>query len=610
MRKGSVNLPPPSQPVQIDLTCDVRRSLTGVLFCKSTISLPPDKEITLVLPKWMQHFHAPRGPIEAIAGLKVTAGGESVAWCRDAEDPYRFELQTNRKLSEVTLEYQLATPTRSRDGRIVASSAMGRVQWSNLTLYPEGFAPDEIEVVASLLLPDGWTADGALKRAEKICESVRYEQVDLRRFLDSPILCGAHCKRAQFAEGVRAAFFADDPGMLPCDPEHLAAHARLVGEVDALFGGRPFDEYVFLLAMSKTLGLTGLEHRHSSENGVRSDYFIDWENSITERDLLPHEYIHAWCGKYRTPKGSMQEDFQHALTNELMWVYEGFTQYYGHVIAARCGLISPQATIEAFAQIALTYDTRAGREWRPLDDTNHDPIINAREPRPWQSWQRSEDYYSEGAMIWLEADMLIRSESGGEKSLDDFALAFFKPEDPEGPPKPYDFDDLVAALESVWSHDWAKFLRKRTFAIAEKVSKDGFEMGGYRLVWNSEAMRWSVCDQKHHSYCDLMFSVGMKIGLNDKIIEVAWGSPAFDVDLAKGAQILELNGGDYSHDAIRDAVDSASPSGSPLKLKVRQAGTEREVTLDWEVGNRFPGVEPIDGAEDHLGQALVSRVAT
>ncbi|MDC0886196.1 peptidase M61 [Altererythrobacter sp.] len=598
-----------ANPVHIELTSDIRRVLTGVVENTASITFPPTDSLVLRLPKWLQHFHAPRVPVHEFAGLKVSCDEKPLRWTRDAEDVFAFHIECEEQINHLTLRFQQMTPTSNNHGRIVMGASMARLQWANFILYPAGFAPEEITVSARAILPDGWTADGALAQIDQAGSEVTFAEVDLTRFVDSPILCGEHCARVQFAKGVRAAIFADEAGQLPTVQEHIDVHARLVGEVDALFGGRPFDEYVFLLSLSNNLGTTGLEHRHSSENGVQGDYFTDWANSITERDLLPHEYIHAWCGKYRQPRGSAQADFGKPLTNEMMWVYEGFTQYYGHVISARCGLIGREGTMEAFAEIAATYDERAGRAWRPLDDTNNDPVVNSRQPQPWTSWQRSEDYYSEGAMIWLEVDMLIRKESRGEKSLDDFARSFFRPDDPEGRPKPYDFDELVAALDAIWSHDWASFLRDRTAKTADHAPLAGFEYGGYRLTWNERPTRWSLCDQHHHSYCDLLFSLGIKVGKFAQLMEVAWDSPAHDADLAIGAKILSLGGNEYSHDAMRTAVDGGQSDGSPIKLRVAQAGIERDVEIHWTGGNRHPGIERLAGAPDHLGNALRPRAS-
>jgi predicted metalloprotease with PDZ domain len=302
------------------------------------------------------------------------------------------------------------------------------------------------------------------------------------------------------------------------------------------------------------------------------------------------------------------------MTNELMWVYEGLTQYYGHVLAARCGLISPALTREAFALIFATYDNRPGRSWRPLADTDNDPIFTARESQPWQSWQRSEDYYSEGLLIWLEVDTIIRKTTGGQRSLDDLMQVFFAPDegDGDGPerrrPRPYARKDLVSALGTICEHDWPAFFASRVDGIAPHAPYAGIENGGYRLAWQGTLSGWQADDQSHHSYFDFSYSLGLKMGMGAKVIDVLWDGPAFKAGVIKGMEVLSVEGVAYSHAAMQDALDTCAEGGGSVELVVKRLDRVKSITIECPTGQRYPTLEPAGEGPRLLDAILDSRV--
>jgi len=578
---------------RIALDVDATRTRQGIVTVRSVLSFPATDRVALRVAKWLPAFHAPRGPLKFLAGLTFQAAGKSLPWTRDPCDPFRFLVEARSPISVLTCSHQFVGPTEHGQGRILMGESMLRLQWAGLCLYPEGVDQREIGVEATVRYPEGWHAASALAVERRDDARVHYSSCCLADFIDSPVLAGAHRRQAPLADGAVLEIFADEPWQLPAMQAHIDCHANLVSEADALFGRRPFTVYTFLLALSGQLGRMGLEHRASSENGVAPNYFIDWDHSVTERDLLPHEYVHSWIGKYRVPSGNLTRDFSATMTNELLWVYEGLTQYYGHILAARCGLVPVEHTLGAFALIAATYGERPGRRWRPLADTVHDPIIAGREPLPWKSWQRSEDYYSEGLLLWLEVDMTIRELSGNARSLDDFGTWFFSPSCSTELANPYDRSDLVAGLNGIQQFDWEDFLAIRIDQIASDPLVAGLQMAGYRLSWSDQPSEWHRCDQKHHSYCDLTFSVGLKVGLSQKVIEVIWDSPAFDAGLFVGTVLLKVDGEGYSHNVFLAKVGAHVDGPDPIMLTVRQHGVEREVALEWQKGHRFPVLEQV-----------------
>lgn len=575
----------------IILDVDATRTRQGIVAVISDLTFPATDRVGLRIAQWLPAFHAPRGPLKFMAGFVFEAGGASLPWKRDPADPFRLVIEAGVPIAALTCRHQFLSPTESGQGRVLMGESMLRLQWAGLCLYPDDIDPREIGVMASVRYPPGWHAATALAVDRRDGDRVHYAGCRLPDLIDSPVLAGSHHYHAKLADDIDLEIFADKPEDLPTVPDQIASHARLIDEADAVFGRRPFTHYTFLLALSDQLGRMGLEHRASSENGVEPDYFTDWDHSVTERDLLPHEYVHSWVGKYRVPAGNLTRDFSQPMTNELLWVYEGLTQYYGHVLAARCGLVSVDHTLGALALIAATYDERPGRSWRPLADTVHDPIIAGREPLPWKSWQRSEDYYSEGLLLWLEIDMTIRRLSSGARSLDDFARRFFAPSCSTEVASAYDRGDLVEDLYRIQSHNWDQLIAARVDAITEHAPLDGLQLGGYRLAWSPQPNAWHLCDQDHHSYCDLTFSLGLKVGLAKRIIEVIWNSPAFEAELTVGTVLLEVCGEEYSHDRLMEEIAQSRGASGPITLLVRQHGREREILLDRRGGHTFPVLE-------------------
>jgi predicted metalloprotease with PDZ domain len=601
---------PTSKHIQLDV--DASDTDHAIFRVTEVIPVLPGIPVVLTLAKWLPAYHAPRGAIDFLAGFEFTVAGLACQWSRDTHDPFRLHVAVPDDATELRATFQALTPTESSQGRVVVSDDMLRLDWNAVCLYPTGASVDRLVVQPSLRLPQGWTWATALDAEITDSERISFAPTDLRRLLDSPVMAGRHVHVEILAPAIRLTIVADRPDQLPCDPAVIDAHRRLITEADALFGHRPFSRYDFLMSLSEQTGSLGLEHRASSECGVRSTYFSNWDVSTTEHDLLPHEYIHAWVGKYRVPQGNFHANFS-SMTDEMMWVYEGLTQFYGHVLAARSGLISPAHTREAFALIFTTYHSRPGRQWRPLVDCDMDPIFSGREPQPWTSWQRSEDYYSEGLLIWLEIDALIRQGSGGKRSLDDFCRAFFAPPADAGddpPASAYSRADVVAALTRLHSHDWEEHLAERIDRIAPHAPYAGISLGGYALAWETEPSDWLDHDHRHFQYFDFTYSLGMKVGLGAKIIDVTWDGPAFKAGLVRGAEIVAVADRACSTAALQDAIDLAQSSGQPIELTVRRFDRVKRIVIEWSGGQRYPTLQPAKIGPRLLDALLAPRASS
>ena len=480
-----------------------------------------------------------------------------------------------------------------------------------MLLYPAGRWSRNITVQPSVTLPDGWRFGTALEPETASGAVTTFRPVNLEVLVDSPMFAGVHYRQIDLDPGgrspVRANIVADKPESLEATDEQIGILRDLITQADRLYGARHFDHYEFLIAMTDKLGGIGLEHHRSSENSVDPEFFTGWATHVGDRDLLAHEYNHSWDGKWRRPADQLVPNFNTPLQNSLLWVYEGQTQYFGQVLAARSGLTTKQQALDSLAMTAATFDTRVGRQWRAMQDTTNDPIISQRQPKGWLSWQRDEDYYSEGQLIWLDVDTLIRERTNGRKSLDDFARAFFGVEDGDYTPAPYTFEDVVRTLNGVVPYDWADFLRTRLDGHGPGAPLDGLARGGYRLVYAETPSDWQKTLYGEYKRNDFTYSLGIQTGEGNVIRSVQWNSPAFQAGLATGMEIVAVNGRAASPSAISEAITAAKDPNTAVELILKDADRYRTVRIDYHDGLRYPRLERIAGTPDRLGDILTPR---
>ena len=384
--------------------------------------------LTLLYPEWIPGNHSPTGPISKISGLVVTAQGKTIPWVRDRVDVYAFHVDVPPNVKTLDVNFQYLAPVRAREGRISFSSKIADLSWNTVILYPAGYFSRDIAIVPSIRLPEGWKFATALEVDSQQGDLLHFKQTTLNTLVDSPLYAGVNYRREDLSTGpdnrVYLDVFADTPAELAITPEELHFHRNMVMEAAKLFASHHYDHYDFLFSLSDTIGGEGLEHHQSSEDGTRGNYFTEWNKGVANLDLLAHEYTHSWNGKFRRPAGLWTPNFNVPMQDDLLWVYEGLTQYYGYVLTARSGMRTAEETHDLIANVAANFEASPGRLWRPLVDTTNQPTISQRSPVSWVSDQRGEDYYMEGLLIWLDADTKIRELSGGTKSLDDFAGSF------------------------------------------------------------------------------------------------------------------------------------------------------------------------------------------
>jgi predicted metalloprotease with PDZ domain len=511
-------------------------------------------------------------------------------------------------VKSVDVDFQYVSPTSENQGRILMTPDMASIQPIVTSLYPAGYYVRQIPVQTSVILPAGWKIATALRPSGQTGNRVDYPVTSYEILLDSPMIAGAHHRRIELTPDVALEVIADNEAELAATPEQIAAHRRLVEQAVKTFGAQHYDHYDFLLTISNNLGGIGLEHHRSSEDGTRRGYFTDWDNQLNARNLLPHEFTHSWDGKFRRPADLWTPDYRMPMEDSGLWVYEGQTQFWGYVLGARSGMLSKQDTLDAIAATAATYSTGTpGRQWRPLVDTTNDPIIAGRQPMPWRSWERSEDYYSEGQLIWMDVDRIIRQQSAGKRSIDDFAKAFFGIRDRDWGEVTYTFDDVVKTLNQVQPYDWRSYLEAKVYGVAPQAPLEGITKGGYNLVYTAEPTKWWKGIEKLRKGNDFTYSGGLAVGNDGKVQSVLWDSAAFNAGLTVGDEIVALNGRAFDGDALKAAIKAAAGQGPAPQLLVKSGDLYRTVTLDWHGGLRYPRLEKVGKGQGTLDALLAPR---
>lgn len=568
-------------------------------------------ELTLLYPAWIPGNHSPTGPISEIAGLEVTANGSRIPWVRDRVNIYAFHIDVPAGASTLDVRFNYLTPLKPTQGRITFSSNLIDLSWNTVVLCPAGYFSRDITFAPTITLPDGWHFASALEVASHDGSQVRFKDTTLNKLVDSPLYAGVNYVREDLSTGpnnrVFLDVFADSPKDLAITPEELQLHRNLAEQAAKLFDSHHYSHYDFLFSLSDVLGGEGLEHHQSSEDGTHANYFTDWAAGVHGRDLLGHEYTHSWNGKFRRPADLWTPNFNVPMRGDLLWVYEGLTEYWGYVLTARSGMRTPAETRGLIAEIAANFEASRGRDWRPLVDTTNQPTISQRRPVTWPSWLRGEDYYMEGLLIWLDADTKIRQLSSGKRSLDDFARTFYGIDNGSYVTRTYTFDDIVSALNSVQAYDWASFLRERVYELHPQVPEEGITQGGYRLTYSDTPPKWLKASETPGSFVSFATSLGMAVKSSGEVANVWWGSPAFKAGMTSDMTIAAVNGKAFDIRDLRAAIVQAEKETSPMKFLVKRGNDFQTIEIDYHAGLRYPALSRVEGTPDLLDEVLAAK---
>ena len=593
-----------AQTVFVDAT-DARR---GIFHTHLTIPVKAGP-VTLVYPKWVPGEHTPTGPLMQMAGLHIRAGANELAWKRDPLDAFAFRIDAPAGTTSLDVDFDYMSPSSTFGfGYGESSNATQNlllVLFGHVVMYPAGTATDRLTYTPSIRLPNGWKYDTSLTTRAKNGDRIDFEPVSLTILVDSPVVAGAFTRTVPVADNGRERMFitGDSPSALNLSDARAQQVTRLVAEADALFGARHYRQYVWLVTLSDLLEMQGLEHHESTdirsvERGLADD---DW--AARTLSTVSHEFVHSWNGKYRRPAGLATPDYQTPMTDELLFVYEGATRYLGDfVLRGRSGIATPEEDREFAAFVAATLDrNRVGRSWRPLVDTAVAVPVVAMSPEEQVPYRRSLDYYDEMLLVWLDADMIIRTKSSGTKSFDDFAKLFWGGTSTAPMVKPYTLDDVVNALNATVPYDWRGFFESRVYRIAQHPPLAALEAAGWRLTYNKTPNWYLALRERTSKETNVSFSLGMWVK-NDgaKISDVVFGSPAYEAGLTPGMTIVAVNGRKYDGDVLREEIRA----GKPLELIVQQGSFSGTFRINYTGGEQFPHLERIADRPDVLSDII------
>jgi predicted metalloprotease with PDZ domain len=604
-----------AQNSTITLEVDATDAPRNLLRARLHIPVQPGP-LTLVYPKWIPGEHGPTGPITDLAGLQMSAAGHPVEWQRDAEDMFAFHLivPAGAEAVDVALDFLLPPNTGEFSSGGSATAQLLDLSWNQVLLYPQGSKVGELPFAAALLLPEGWKWGTALALAGQAGGTrLQFAPVSLETLVDSPVIAGAHYRSIDLSPKAdpphELDIVADSAAALQITPANAGHFAHLVAETGALFGARHYRDYHFLLTLSDHVAHFGLEHHESSDDRAGEKYLTDEDDLTQGAFLLCHEMVHSWNGKYRRPAGLATPDFQQPMKGELLWVYEGLTDYLGIVLAARSGLWTNENFREYLALEAADLDGTPGRYWRSLADTTvaAQLLYFAREEGA--AWRRSTDFYEEGDLIWLEADVLIRQQTHGVRSLDDFCRKFHGGQ--SGPPQvvPYSLQDVVAALNEIAPYDWDAFFQTRVYAPNPRAPLGGIEGAGWRLTYTNTVPAMLKIRESARKYTDMRRSLGLILKQDGYILDVIPGSPADKAGVGAAMKLVAVNQRRWTSEILRAAVKSAMTDTAPVDLLVENEDYFKTCHLDYHGGERYAQLER-DPAKPDLLSAILKPLTT
>jgi len=582
-----------------------------ILYVHEVMPVAPGP-LTLYYPKWIPGDHSPDGPIEQIMGLEFSANGQRLTWQRDELDRFTFHLTVPQGVHRLDIRFEF--PSRDR-----VTSNLIDLTWDQVALYRAGYPTKDQMFQPSLVVPADWHYGSALQTDKRDGKRIDFKPVPFNTLVDSPVIAGKYFRQIDLTpkgSSVRRYLdmVGDSAAAIAISNQQSADFHHLIEQAQALFHSHHYGSYHLLLTLSDHTAKGGLEHHQSSDDKARggSKMFADPDHFMLDASLLPHEYTHSWNGKFMRPAGLWRPDFEQPEKPQLLWVYEGLTVYLGDTLTARSGLWSPETWRDAVAYRAAVMAHRTGRAWRPLVDTTI--AVDYSAPMAWANWRRQNDFYREGELLWLAVDMKIRTLSHDKRSIDDFARAFFGVDNGSFVTHTYDFDDVVAALDKVQPYDWATFLHTWVYGTGDQVPLlSGVEASGWKLVYTDEPSGYQKAIENvgmgelEGRGVDAMFSIGLFLSPDGKVVDVLWQGPAFKAGFAPGMKLVSINGRAYSTQVLHDAIAAAQKSKQPLQIQARNDGAIASHVLHYDGGLKYPHLVRERGKTDYLQQVLAPK---
>jgi predicted metalloprotease with PDZ domain len=565
--------------------------------------------LTVYYPKWIPGEHGPDGPISSVTGLKFVAGGKTIPWKRDTLDVFTFHVDVPDGVTELNANFDFIEP----DG-FSSTDTLTVLEWNDVVLYPAGVPAQQLSYEAKLILPDGWKFGTPLPIDSQSGSQINFKPISLDLLVDSPVIAGEFYRAIDITppgEPIHHELdlVADSEVALKLSPENQKQMTNLVAESGKLFGARHYRDYHFLLTLSDHVAHFGLEHHESNDSRLPERTLISPGAGMSLGGLLAHEFVHSWNGKFRRPADLAVPYYQAPMEDDLLWGYEGLTDYLGPLLAARSGLWTADEYHEYLASIAASLGPgRPGRTWRSLLDTaaglNTGGGPGGGGGRGWLNWRRGGDYYDEGDLLWLEVATIIHRESRGQKTIDDFCQTFHGGPNNGPEVKTYTFDELVAALNAIAPFDWATFLHTRLDSTAAEAPTGGIENGGWKVGFSGEPAKLSG---RRGTPSDT-YSIGLQLGADGSVNDSIVGSPAFEAGISSGMKVIAVNGRVYTHELLEDAIKAAKDSSQPIALLVVNDDFINTSTINYHGGPRYPHLVRDEPKPDYLDELIKPAV--
>jgi predicted metalloprotease with PDZ domain len=602
---GRLKAQTPNAPIR--LFVDASQAPQKILHAHMQIPVQPGS-LVLYYPKWIPGEHMPDGPIINVAGFKLTADGKELPWRRDLVDMFGLHVDIPQGVSSLNADFDflLSAPASGFSAGASATAYLNVLSWNQVLFYPKGFAARDLTFAPSLKLPAGWKFGTALPGAKQHGDTIDFDPVPLNTLVDSPVIAGRYFKVIQLTPGATPSheldIAADRPSSLVMPPEMELHLHNLVEQIGALFSVRHYRDYHFLLTLSDDVAHFGLEHHESSDDRASANSLTDEASRMDFADLLPHEFVHSWNGKFRRPADLATPDYQTPMKDDLLWVYEGLTEYLGEVLTTRSGLRTPETGREELAYVAATYDSRPGRQWRPLQDTATAAVFLFDAGEDWSNWRRGVDFYQESELLWLDVDATIRGLTKDKKSMNDFCRAFYGGPGGEPALKTYTFDDIVTALNSIAPYDWSGFLHQRLDSLAPNTPNESVEKSGWKIAYNEQPNDYEQNQDSVHKRLSLDLSLGIVVEDDGFVQDVVRDGPAYKAGLAPGMKITAVEGRQFTPEGLKDAIDAAKSSTAPIEVIVANGIDIHTYTIDYHGGLRYPHLERNNDVPDYLSE--------
>ncbi len=591
------------------LTLDATDAPRRLFHIHMTMPVQPGP-LTLLYPQWIPGEHGPTGPVVDMVAIVVTANGHRVAWARDDVNMFAYHLTVPEGATALDIAFDQISPPEQGGFSAGASttSELAVIAWNQAVLYPQGPPADQLQYQATLKIPAGWKYGTALPVDHETGSEIHFKPCPLNTLIDSPVSLGSHYRIVDLGRDGNIPHYldiaADSDRATEISDDQIQHYKNLIAETGALFGTRHYRDYHFLYTLSDHIATFGLEHHESSDDRVRERTLLEDSADRVNADLLPHEFVHSWNGKFRRPAGLATPDYSEPMKGNLLWVYEGLTQYLGEMLTARTGLLSQQDLRVRLAIVAAALDNEPGRLWRPLEDTAVAAQLLYDTRDDYNNLRRNVDYYDEGTLLWLDVDVTIRQLSNGRKSLNDFCKLFYA--GPNGVPelKTYTFEDVVAALNTIQPHDWAAFFRERVDTIEPHPPMGGIQNGGWKLTYNATRPDLFRADEEEHRNYDFRYSIGLIVKEEGRVQDVIVGSPAYKAGIAPDDKVIAINNRAFAGNLVREAIDATASGPAPLEFLIKRGEFFSVHKVEYQGGSKYPHLERDESKPDLLSKIM------